>query len=128
MLESFAATGKYPHLILSLHVHNYQRFTVKETGKAGAMDITCVVAGNGGYTSLGKLHKIDGKYPPAPNKLSDRLVLEKYDQDNFGFLRFEVTDQHIVGTYFSAPYQVTTTPAAKQMDKFTINLRQHTVK
>lgn len=125
LFESFAATKKYPHLILSGHVHNYQRFTVKESGAGGALDVTCVVAGNGGYSKLGKLHKIDSKYPAAPLQLSETLKLETYDQDNFGFLRFEVTKDQILGTYLSAPYQETATPAPKVCDSFAINLKTH---
>jgi acid phosphatase type 7 len=127
LFESFAATGRYPHLILSGHVHNYQRFTAKESGKAGAFDVTCVVAGNGGYSRLGKLHKINGKYPQAPMQLSDTLTLESYDQDNFGFLRLEITNAQIVGTYFSAPYVETATPTQKAMDTFAIDLKTQTV-
>ena len=44
LFESFAETKRYPHLILSGHVHNYQRFTVHQNG----IDVPCVVAGNGG--------------------------------------------------------------------------------
>ena len=127
LFESFAAAGRYPHLILSGHVHNYQRFTVQETAKAGAIDITCVVAGNGGYSKLGKLHKVDGKYPAAPMQLAETLRLENYDQDNFGFLRFEVTGEQIIGTYYSAPYEETATPQPKVMDKFVIDLKTQTV-
>lgn len=128
LFESFAATGKYPHLILSGHVHNYQRFTVKETDKSGAaFDVACVVAGNGGYSKLGKLHKIKGKYPTEPDQLTATLSLEKYDQDNFGFLRLEVTKRQIAGTYFSAPYEETKTPKPKTMDKFTIDLKTRIV-
>jgi hypothetical protein len=103
LFESFSATGKYPHLILSGHVHNYQRFTVQETGRGGAMQIACVVAGNGGYSKLGKLHKVHGQYPEAPMQVSDTLTLASYDQGNFGFLRFEVTAEQIVGRYFGPP-------------------------
>jgi acid phosphatase type 7 len=127
LFESFAATGKYPHLVLSGHVHNYQRFTVKENGQHGAFDVPCVVAGNGGYTKLGKLHKVRGNYPEAPMTLTDTLTLEKYDQDNFGFLRLEVTAQQITGTYIAAPYQLATTPAPRVGDTFVINLAQRTV-
>ena len=127
LFESFAATGKYPHLILSGHVHNYQRFTVKETGQGGAFDVVCVVAGNGGYSKLGQLHKVHGAYPEAPMTLTDTLSLESYDQDNYGFLRFEVTETELTGTYFSAPYQETTIPAANTLDKFTIDLKTRTV-
>jgi hypothetical protein len=38
-------------------------------------------------------------------KPTDTLTLENYDQDNFGFLRFEVTKEEIIGRYFAAPYQ-----------------------
>lgn len=127
LFESSAATGKYPHLILSGHVHSYQRFTAKENGKNGPFDVTCVVAGNGGYSKLGKLHKIDGSYPEAPMRVSDTLTLEKYDQDNFGFVRFEVTKKQIVGMYFSAPYEETKTPQPKMVDKFAIDLKTKTV-
>lgn len=129
LFESFAATKTYPHLVLSGHVHNYQRFTVKQQATSGAISIPCVVAGNGGYSKLGKLHKIGGKFPDPkkPLKLTDTLTLETYDQDNFGFLRFEVTKQQIVGTYYSALFEVATPPRATQMDKFTIDLRSRTV-
>jgi hypothetical protein len=127
LFESFAATGKYPHLILAGHVHNYQRFTVKQTTKSGEIDVACVVAGAGGYSKLGKLHKIGGNYPSAPMKLGNTLTLEKYDQDNFGFLHLEVTKQQIVGTYFSAPYKEATTPKASTTDKFTIDLKKRAV-
>ena len=122
LFDSFVATGVYPHLILAGHVHNYQRFTVNEATAKGNIEIACVVAGAGGYTKLGKLHKISGRFPTAPMTLTNALTLEKYDQDNFGFLRLEVGKQQIAGTYFSAPYQVTTPPAAAAADKFTIDL------
>jgi hypothetical protein len=95
LFESFAATGIYPHLMLSGHVHNYQRFTATETVAGDPADISCIVIGNGGYTRLGTLHKIDGDYPEAPPELFHTLKLESYDQENFGFLRLEVTEQEI---------------------------------
>ncbi len=129
LFESFAATSRYPHLILSGHVHNYQRFTVKQTDNTGSIDIPCVVAGAGGYSKLGKLHKVKGKYPVAPLQLTDTLKLEKYDQDNFGFLRLEVSKQQIAGTYFSARYDETVTaPKPAATDKFTIDLKRRSVK
>lgn len=124
LFESFAATGIYPHLILSGHVHNYQRFTVKEKDKAGKpIQIPCVVVGNGGYSKLGKLHKIGANYPKAPFTVTPTLILQNYDQDNFGFLRIEVTKTEITGIYSSAPFAVSGTPKAKVMDKFSVNLK-----
>jgi acid phosphatase type 7 len=123
LFESFEATGVYPHLILSGHVHNYQRFMVKEQTGKGEVDISCVVAGAGGYSKLGKLNKIGKEYPSAPMKLTASLTLEKYDQVNFGFLRLEVTKQQITGTYFSAPYQEEATPKTAKTDHFSIAVR-----
>jgi hypothetical protein len=127
LFESFAATGRYPHLVLSGHVHNYHRFTVQQAGPSGAFAVPCVVAGAGGYTNLGKLHKLNGRYPSVPLEVSDTLTLEQYDQENFGFLRLEVSKETIVGTYFSAPYQQTTAPATRQVDRFTIDIAAHSV-
>jgi acid phosphatase type 7 len=123
LFGSFAETGRYPHLVLSGHVHNYQRFTVQQNG----FDIPCVVAGNGGYSKLGKLHKVDGQWPEAPTELSDTLTLEQYDQDRFGFLRFEVNRDQIVGIYTSAIFAETRTPATSVVDKFTIDLKARKV-
>lgn len=127
LFDSFAATGRYPNLILSGHVHNYQRFTTVVQGAQGPLQIPCVVAGAGGYTVLGKLHKIAGNYPTAPLKLGDTLQLEQYDQDNFGFLRLEVSKSTIVGTYYSAPYTAGATPTANKVESFSIDVANHTV-
>lgn len=128
LFESFAQTGKYPHLILSGHVHNYQRFTVKQKVKDGTFEIPCVVAGAGGYSKLGKLHQINGRPALAPLQLSDTLKLESYDDEYFGFLRFEVTKGQMVGTYFSAPYEAEETPRARITDGFTVDLTARTVR
>jgi acid phosphatase type 7 len=123
LFESFAKTNRYPHLILSGHVHNYQRFTVRQSG----FDVPCVVAGNGGYSKLGKLHKVDGQFPEAPLQLSDTLSLEQYDQNRFGFLRFEITKHQITGIYTSALFAKTRTPEASVVDRFTIDLKARKV-
>jgi hypothetical protein len=123
LFESFAATKRYPHLVLSGHVHNYQRFTVHQDG----MDIPFVVSGNGGYSKLGKLHKLDGQWPEAPMALTDTLTLEQYDQDRFGFMRFEVSKDQIVGIYTSAFFEQNETPATQVMDRFTIDLKARAV-
>jgi len=125
LFQSFAATGRYPHLVLSGHVHNYQRFTTRDTVGKATVEVPCVVAGNGGYSKLGKLNKIGGKYPKAPLALTDTLRLDAYDQDNFGFLRIEVDRQQLVVTYFSAPYDEVGTPKPASRDRFSIDLKTH---
>ncbi|HWG40016.1 MAG TPA: metallophosphoesterase [Candidatus Acidoferrales bacterium] len=123
LFDSFNATKRYPNLILSGHVHNYQRFT----NVVQNMQIPCVVAGAGGYTKLGTLHKINGKDPTVPLPLGGGLTLEQYDQTEFGFLRLEVSKNQIVGTYFAALYSPTTVPPANIRDSFTIYVANHTV-
>jgi acid phosphatase type 7 len=115
-------------LVLSGHVHNYQRFTNELKGPNGTLQIPYVVAGAGGYTNLGKLQMIDGNYPNAPLAVGSGLTLVQYDQNNFGFLRLEVSKSQIVGTYYSAPYTVTGAPATKAVDGFTIDLNKNTVR
>lgn len=132
LFAGFKAAKRYPNLILSGHVHNYQRFTNVVQGPKGALQIPCVVAGGGGYTKLGKVHKINGAYPDPgkPLPLGGGLTLERYDQDNFGFLRLEVSKTQILGTYLSsqyaAPYSGSpVTPSVA--DSFTIDLAKNTV-
>jgi hypothetical protein len=121
-MSAFQATKRYPDLILSGHVHSYQRFTNVVQGPKGQLEIPYVVTGAGGYTNLGKLQKVNGAYPKAPFTVNNALTLEQYDQDNFGFLRLEVSKTQIVGTYISAPYTVGGTPASKIADSFTVDL------
>jgi hypothetical protein len=116
LFDAFAATGRYPTLVLSGHVHNYQRFTHEVSAK----QIPCIVAGAGGYTHLGRLHKLRGGYPNAPLKLGTGLTLEQYDQDDFGFLRLEITKEKVTGRYFAAPYQAGATPVGNAIDAFEI--------
>ena len=123
LFDSFAATGVYPHMVLSGHVHDYQRFTVQQAVADGHIQLATVVCGNGGYTNLGKLQKVGGATPVAPLTLTPTLTLAQYDQANFGFMRFEVDADHILGTYYAAPYQVTTPPVPVAGDRFSIDLK-----
>ena len=97
--------GAIPNLVLSGHVHNYQRFTSVVQGPKGQLQIPYIVAGAGGYTNLGKMQKVNGAIlPKAPLAVGNGLTLEQYDANNFGFLRLEVSKTQILGTYMSAPY------------------------
>ena len=125
--ESFQAVKRYPNLILSGHVHNYQRFTQVVTAPKGQLQLPYIVAGAGGYTNLGTLHTVNGAPPPSPLPLENGLTLEHYDQTNFGFLRLEVSKSQIVATYLSAPYVAGGTPAARVVDTFRIDLVKNTV-
>jgi acid phosphatase type 7 len=128
IFRSFNDTRRYPDLILSGHVHNYQRFTNVVQGPSGPLQIPCVVAGAGGYTKLATLQKIGGSYPAVPLPLPNGLTLEQYDHDNFGFLRLEVSKTQIVGTYLSDRYSDGSEPDAKVVESFAIDLASKTVR
>jgi hypothetical protein len=127
LTSSFKATGRYPNLVLSGHVHNYQRFTSVVQGPKGKLQIPYIVAGAGGYTNLGTLQQVNGAYPKAPLQVGSGLTLECYDQTNFGFLRLAVSKTQIVGTYMSAPYTGSLSPDASVVESFTIDLAKNTV-
>ena len=127
LMSGFQATGRYPNLVLSGHVHNYQRFTNVVQGPKGPLQIPYVVAGAGGYTNLGPMQQVNGALPKVPVALGNGLTLVQYDASNFGFLRLAVSKTQIVGTYTSAPYTSGATPAAKVVDSFTVDLVKNTV-
>jgi acid phosphatase type 7 len=126
--QSFQTTKRYPNMILSGHVHNYQRFTNVVSGPKGQLQIPCIIAGAGGYKTLKPLQKINGKPPTTPLKVTSALTLENYDTKNFGFLRLEVSKTQILGTYVSAPYTAGSPPAPSVIDQFTIDLVKNTVR
>jgi hypothetical protein len=126
--ESFTAANRFPDLVLSGHVHNYQRFTNTVTVGKGKRQIPYVVAGFGGYTRLTSIHTINGKLPQVPLTLGDTLTLEQYDVTNFGFLRIAVNKQQILVNCYSAMYEVGGTPDTKLVESFSVNLKTHAVK
>jgi hypothetical protein len=88
--------GFWPHADLSGHAHNYQRFT--RTLPDNKYQIPYVVCGNGGH-ALQKIRGQDGQPPRAPQvvqtaaqgnrprQVVGQLVLESYDDSDYGYLR-----------------------------------------
>ena len=125
VIEAAAKTAKRnPDLILTGHVHNYQRFTGYLNGQA----VTSIVAGAGGYNQ--KLHVLDRnqftptgvpyKFPNQPDQL------EKFNDFQHGYLLLDVRPDKILGSYIAvndpgAGPAVPTQPA-KPYDTFQINL------
>ncbi|HUN39403.1 MAG TPA: metallophosphoesterase [Acetobacteraceae bacterium] len=85
------STGVWPHAVLSGHAHNYQRFTRHH----GQTQIPYIIAGNGGH-GLAKLTR-RGEQPlrtPQPLQITghaDKVTLENYDDQDYGYLRLVVT-------------------------------------
>jgi len=115
--------GVWPHAFLSGHAHNYQRFTRTRAG--GGTQIPYLVCGNGGHNVV-PLTK--GGNPPlrAPQIIqtakggTDQLVLENYDDKNYGYLRIVVTSGQLRIEYHPA----SDGPATKTPDDFvTVDLK-----
>jgi len=100
--EAFKKSGRKPDLVLSGHVHNYQRFT-RTLSKT---HIPYVIAGAGGFANQQRgLHKIQkdpkGNLIKTPFQTTVKgLVLEAYNQESPGFLNIEVDPQFIIGEYY----------------------------
>jgi 3',5'-cyclic AMP phosphodiesterase CpdA len=103
-------SGRMPNLVLSGHVHNYQRFTRKVKKKK----ITYVVAGAGGYAdTLRAMHKVvkdpvTGRKIAAPFQTSRPDVkLEAFNDTEPGFLCIKVTKKAISCDYYSTDFNDT---------------------
>jgi hypothetical protein len=80
-------TGVWPHAVLSGHAHNYQRFTRLH----GQTQIPYIICGNGGH-GLAKLSRIGASPLRTPQALqvpshTDKVTLENYDDQDYGYLR-----------------------------------------
>jgi len=97
--EATSATGRMPSLILTGHVHDYQRFT----GKINDKEVTTIVAGAGGYNQ--RLHTLSRRQFD-PNKCPYTFEgkadsLEAFNDWQHGYLLIEVTDKEINGEYLA---------------------------
>ncbi len=85
------AAGVWPHAVLSAHAHNYQRFTRHH----GQTQIPYIICGNGGH-GLAKLVRKGDSPLRTPQQLqvtghADKVTLENYDDQDYGYLRLVVT-------------------------------------
>jgi len=85
--QACAAAEVWPHAVLAGHAHNYQRFT--RTRPDGS-EIPYIVCGNGGH-GLQTLSRGSALRTPlvvqAAGGGKDQVVLENYDDQDYGYLR-----------------------------------------
>jgi hypothetical protein len=90
--------GVWPHAVLSGHAHNYQRFTrILNPGSDTEMQIPFVIGGNGGH-AVNRLTSSASPVLRTPLREqkqelkngSDQVVLENYDDQDYGYLRIVV--------------------------------------
>jgi len=120
--QAVADTGRVPDLILTGHVHNYQRFTWRLSGR----QIPVVVAGAGGYPNLHKVACVNGHTLRTPFELRElNATLEAYCDTRHGFLRLEITGDAIAGKYYTVPDQGN--EPSQRVDRFRLDLATHKV-
>ncbi|MCP3463120.1 metallophosphoesterase [Bradyrhizobium sp. CCGUVB23] len=95
-------TGVWPHAVLSAHAHNYQRFTRLH----GETQIPYLICGNGGH-GLTRLTRKNGPPLRTPQQLqitghADKVILENYDDQDYGYLRVVVTQKQLRIEYHPA--------------------------
>jgi len=120
--RAFKTTGRTADLVLSGHVHNYQRFT----RTIGNKQIPYVIAGAGGYADSERaMHRIakdpsTGEKIAAPFETSlPDVTLATYNDTEAGFLRLKVTKSTITGEYFTIDFLDNPTGVK---DTFTVTL------
>jgi len=125
MLQAFRAAiqdaDRIPDVILTGHVHNYQRFT----WRIGGHEVPLIVAGAGGYHNLHKIPKVRGRRLETPyREAGSDATLEQYIDRQHGFLRVEVTNSTVTGKY----YQLSNNEAderGERVDLFRLDLSSH---
>ncbi|MFY9868779.1 MAG: metallophosphoesterase [Candidatus Nitrosopolaris sp.] len=117
--RAFEESKRLPDIIISGHVHNYQRFT----RKLDKHQIPYIILGNGGHWKLHHMQQHNGVQIKTPFKLPDRddILLEKYCDDGYGFMRLKVSAKKLEGKFYCIPHQ----QSVKKIDEFKLNLQKH---
>ncbi|MCI4336757.1 MAG: metallophosphoesterase [Thermoplasmata archaeon] len=134
--------GVYPHAFLAGHAHNYQRYTrtVRFPGAPNDYDVPFIICGDGGHnvislaystpghparepvngSSVGYLDPNPGVPTPVP------LLLNSFDDTDYGYLRVSVDREVLTITYNRAGTGITTPPLVPA-DVVAVNLASHTL-
>ena len=109
--------GFWPHAHLSGHAHNYQRFT----RTVNQFDIPYVVCGNGGH-GLSRVKGSSTGPLRTPVKITNGLLLENFDDQDYGYLRVVVDAKQLrIEFHDATPAQQTKSP----IDAVTVDLATH---
>ena len=129
--------GVYPHAFISGHAHNYQRYTRSVTFNGAKYDVPFIVCGDGGHNvnALTQAKKGQPSKEPSNGAKVDYLevnpavtvgglVLKKYDDHNYGYLRITVNKRQLaIGFHQVGP----STLAQSRYDMVTVDLATHTL-
>jgi len=130
--------GVYPHAFLSGHAHNYQRYTriINFAGKD--YDVPFIVCGDSGHNVNSLVRAKKGQTAQEPHSgtpvdyleskkavaKTKQLILEKYNDTTYGYLRITVDDKHLKVVF----HQVGGAKLAQSdQDTVTVELASHTM-
>jgi hypothetical protein len=131
------AKGVYPHAFLCAHAHNYQRYT--RTVRLGSkdLDVPFVVCGSGGHNINPIVASRRGQPAQEPDFGTDvkyldvkpavdtsGLLLEKYDDRNYGYLRITVDAQQL---RIAFNHVLAADSNQSRFDLVTVDLASHTM-
>lgn len=130
------SVGVYPHAFLSAHAHNYQHFTRHISFLGKDYDVPFVVCGNGGH-NVNPLVKPRHGFPAQDPKFqtpvdyleanpaitSKSVILEKFDDVNYGYMRIAVDPQKLQIAYHQAGGPLN----QSQFELVTVDLASHRV-
>jgi hypothetical protein len=132
-----AKVGVYPHAFLSGHAHNYQRYTRTVHMNGKDFDVPFIVCGDGGHhvNTIVRARRGSPAQEPhfgthvdyldvKPAVQSKGLLLEKYNDRGYGYLRISV-DKEQLGIGFHLVGQ--SSIAQSRFDKVTVDLASHTM-
>jgi len=92
--DAINASGRLPNMVLTAHVHNYQRSEITLAG----FKIPFFVIGNGGYHNMHKLSAAPGYTDPE----TGATLIAAIDT-LFGFMTFEISPTVINGHFTTVP-------------------------
>jgi hypothetical protein len=133
------AQGVYPHAFLSGHAHNYQRYTRTVVSGKSQYDVPFTVCGDGGHnvTALTQAKNGQPSQEPVNGAKVDYLesnpvvknggiplLLEHYDDSNYGYLRISVTKQQLVIGFHTV---AGSSLPQSRVDVVTVDLASHTM-
>jgi hypothetical protein len=120
MDDAATKAGFWPHVVLSAHSHNYQRYTRTVAG----LTIPYIVAGMGGHGLTAMRPTASGNAIRTPMTVDGALTLASYDDTHYGYMRVIVNATTLRMEFHPAEDGGTTkTPD----DAFTLNLKTRAV-
>ncbi|HEY3988975.1 MAG TPA: metallophosphoesterase [Acidobacteriaceae bacterium] len=120
MDDAATKAGFWPHVVLSAHSHNYQRYTRTVSG----LTIPYIVAGMGGHGLTQMRPTASGNTIRTPMTVDSGLTLASYDDTHYGYMRVIVNATTLTMEFHPAEDGGTTkTPD----DTFTLNLKTRAI-